>query len=84
MAASTRIVFCSVSPLQEAAAAGLEKAREYKFFETQLLEYAERRDILIDAFKKLGLKYTHPEGSYFILLVRITSSIRGNLITEPQ
>ncbi|KAH8830774.1 1-aminocyclopropane-1-carboxylate synthase 1 [Flagelloscypha sp. PMI_526] len=68
LAASTRIVFCSVSPLQEAAAAGLEGAAERRFFETQLQEYTERRDILVEAFNELGLKYTMPEGSYFILL----------------
>ncbi|KAH9482394.1 putative aminotransferase C6B12.04c [Psilocybe cubensis] len=68
LAASTRIVFCSNSPLQEAAATGLELAKEKKFFETQLQEYVERRDILTKAFDDLGLKYTHPEGSYFVLL----------------
>jgi hypothetical protein len=71
LAASTRIVFCSVSPLQEAAAAGLEGAAERRFFETQLQEYTERRDILVEAFNELGLKYTMPEGSYFILLVGV-------------
>lgn len=69
LAASTRIVFCTNSPLQEAAAAGLEQAKKRKFFETQCDEYAERRGILTDAFDRLGLKYTLPEGSYFILLV---------------
>lgn len=69
LAASTRIVFCTNSPLQEAAASGLEQAKERKFFETQTAEYAERRAILCDAFDKLGLKYTLPQGSYFILLV---------------
>jgi len=68
LAATTRIVFCSNSPLQEAAAAGLEQAPERKFFETQNREYQQRRDILLDAFKKLNMKYTVPEGSYFILL----------------
>jgi len=68
LAATTRIVFCSNSPLQEAAAAGLEQARERKFFETQLDEYAERRAVLVETFEKLGLRYTLPEGSYFILL----------------
>ncbi|KDR83595.1 hypothetical protein GALMADRAFT_235859 [Galerina marginata CBS 339.88] len=68
LAASTRIVFCSNSPLQEAAAAGLEEAKERNFFETQVEEYAERRAILSDAFDKVGLKYTLPEGTYFILL----------------
>jgi kynurenine aminotransferase len=69
LAASTRIVFCSNAPLQEAAAAGLEQATERKYFETQLAEYAERRDVLTEAFDRLGMRYTLPEGSYFILLV---------------
>jgi len=69
LAASTRIVFCTNSPLQEAAASGLEQAKERKFFETQLAEYDERRGILTEAFDQLDLKYTHPEGSYFVLLV---------------
>ncbi|KAF5333437.1 hypothetical protein D9611_002399 [Ephemerocybe angulata] len=68
LAASTRIVFCSNSPLQEAAATGLEQAKERKFFENQLSEYAERRKVLCDAFDEIGLKYTLPEGSYFVLL----------------
>ncbi|KAJ7591177.1 1-aminocyclopropane-1-carboxylate synthase 1 [Mycena floridula] len=61
LAATTRIVFCSNSPLQEAAAAGLEQANALGFFEQQRKEYAERRAILVEA-------YTFPEGSYFILL----------------
>ncbi|KAG5734562.1 hypothetical protein E4T56_gene5527 [Termitomyces sp. T112] len=68
LAATTRIVFCTNSPLQEAAAAGLEQAKQHKFFEKQLREYAERRAILTDAFDRLGMKYTLPEGSYFVLL----------------
>lgn len=68
LAATTRIVFCTNSPLQEAAAAGLELAPQYKFFETQTREYDERRRVMIDTFDKLGMKYTMPEGSYFILL----------------
>lgn len=69
LAACTRIVFCSNAPLQEAAAAGLEQVHERKFFEKQRREYDERRRILMDCFDTLGLKYTRPEGSYFILLV---------------
>ncbi|KIL68105.1 hypothetical protein M378DRAFT_8790 [Amanita muscaria Koide BX008] len=68
LAATTRIVFCSNSPLQEAAACGYEQAEKYQFFETQLSEYTERRAILIGAFDKLGLKYSLPEGTYFVLL----------------
>lgn len=69
LAATTRIVFCSNSPLQEAAAVGLEKVKEKQFFETQRKEYEERRAVLIDAFDRLGIKYTFPEGSYFALMV---------------
>ncbi|KAI9062731.1 PLP-dependent transferase [Trametes sanguinea] len=68
LAATTRIVFCSNSLGQEAAATGLEQARERGFFEQQLAEYEERRAVLIDAFERLGLEYAWPEGSYFILL----------------
>jgi len=68
LAASTRIVFCSNSPLQEAAASGLEQAEQRRFFATQLQEYTERRSILCEAFDQLGLKYSRPEGSYFVLL----------------
>ena len=70
LAASTRIVFCSNSPLQEAAAAGLEQAKTHNFFPTQIKEYAERRDVLLKIFDDLGLKYTSPQGTYFVLLVR--------------
>jgi kynurenine aminotransferase len=69
LAASTRIVFCSNSPFQEATASGLEQAAENRFFDIQRAEYIERREILMQAFDKLGMKYTVPEGSYFILLV---------------
>ena len=70
LAASTRIVFCTNSPLQEAAAAGLEQAAERRFFETQLEEYRERRDVFVSAFDRLGITYTLPEGTYFVLMVR--------------
>ncbi|KAI0742279.1 PLP-dependent transferase [Daedaleopsis nitida] len=68
LAATTRIVFCSNTPMQEAAAAGLEQARERGFFEQQLKEYEERRRVLLGVFEDLGLEYTWTEGSYFVLL----------------
>jgi kynurenine aminotransferase len=72
LAATTRIVFCTNSPLQE--------ANERIFFETQRAEYLERRAVLVSAFDKMGLKYTLPEGGYFVLLVRNTSA-RGRPTT---
>ncbi|KAF7332130.1 Aminotran-1-2 domain-containing protein [Mycena kentingensis (nom. inval.)] len=68
LAATTRIVFCTNSPLQEAAAAGIEEAEKRGYFAKQREEYAERRKILTDAFDELGLTYSLPLGSYFILL----------------
>jgi len=71
LAAQTRIVFCTNSPLQEGTAAGLEQASKRNFFEIQRAQYEERRTVLAEAFDRLGMKYTLPEGSYFILLVRL-------------
>ncbi|OCH89299.1 PLP-dependent transferase [Obba rivulosa] len=68
LAATTRIVFCSNSPLQEASAVGLEQAKARGFVDQQLQEYEERRAILTEGFDRLGMKYTMPEGSYFVLL----------------
>lgn len=69
-------MFCTNSPLQEAAAGGLEQARPRKFFETQVKEYKERRDILLSAFDRVGLKYSLPEGTYFVLVVRVAKQSR--------
>jgi aspartate/methionine/tyrosine aminotransferase len=55
--------------MQEAAATGLEQANDRKFFEQQLQEYEERRDVLVSYFDKLGIKYTLPQGTYFVLVV---------------
>ncbi|KAI0739557.1 PLP-dependent transferase [Daedaleopsis nitida] len=68
VAATTRIVFCSNTPMQEGAAAGLEEARQRRFFEKQLAEYEARRSVLVGAFERLGMEYAWPEGSYYILL----------------
>lgn len=55
--------------MQEAVASGLEKVKSNNFFEIQKNEYTERRNILVDTFKRLGFQYTFPEGSYFLLVV---------------
>lgn len=67
-AAHSRIVFCTNSPMQEAVAIGLEQCKERRFFEDQLVAYKERRDVLCSYFDQLGLPYTKPEGSYFVLV----------------
>lgn len=74
LAASTRIVFATNSPLQEAAAAGLEEAVQREYFEKTVKEYEVRRNVLVKAFEELGLSYSLPEGTYFVLLVRLLRS----------
>lgn len=54
--------------MQEAIAIGLENAPKERFFENQLEDYTERRDILTSYFDQLGLSYTKPDGSYFLLV----------------
>ncbi|OCH90701.1 PLP-dependent transferase [Obba rivulosa] len=68
LAATTRIVFCTNSPLQEAVAVGLEQAKARGFVDQQRREYEERRAILTEGFDRLGMKYIMPDGSYFVLL----------------
>ena len=80
LAACTRIVFCSNSPLQEAAAAGLEQAAEHQFFENQLKEYQERRDVFVNAFDRLGVTYSLPEGTYFVLMVLYSFDCTGPIL----
>lgn len=69
-----RIVFCANAPLQFAAADALHEAMQNGFYETQMKEYASRRETLLSIFEELGLQATVPDGSYFILLD--TSRIR--------
>ncbi|KAH8915007.1 aminotransferase [Atractiella rhizophila] len=64
LSATTRIVFCC----NEAVAAGLEEGMKNGFFAEQVKEYEERLKIVSDGFDALGLPYTIPQGSYFILL----------------
>jgi len=67
-AAMTRITFCSVSPLQEALATGFQIAQKENFFDTQRAQYEARRDLLLGFLDQLGLPYTIPDGSYFVLV----------------
>ncbi|KAG0232354.1 hypothetical protein BGW42_008223 [Actinomortierella wolfii] len=68
LAAHTRLVFCVNSPLQEAIAVGFEKADEIGFYGSQIQQYEAKREKLLSVFRELGLPYTIPEGSYFILV----------------
>ena len=66
-AAHTRICYSSVSPLQEAAAIGFEKADEEGFWEQSKREMKSKVTRFCEVFDELGLPYSDPEGGYFVL-----------------
>ena len=66
-AAHTRICFSSVSPLQEAAAVGFEKADQEGFWDSSKKEMQSKMDRFCAIFEELGLPYSKPEGGYFVL-----------------
>ncbi|KAJ1662816.1 arylformamidase [Coemansia sp. RSA 1813] len=68
LAAHTRIVFTTNTPLQEGVASAFELARENNFFSIQRAEYQHRRDRLMAIFDDVGLPYVVPDGAYYLLV----------------
>ena len=66
-AAHTRICYSSVSPLQEAAAVGFEKADQVGFWEQSKREMKSKMNRFCEVFDELGVPYSEPEGGYFVL-----------------
>ena len=66
-AAHTRICYSSVSPLQEAAAVGFERADEVGFWDESKREMKSKMSRFCQVFDELGLPYSDPEGGYFVL-----------------
>lgn len=58
--------FCSVSPLQQALAEALPLARQNDYYGGLRQGYRERRDLLLEGLRGLGLEVHEPWGSYFI------------------
>ncbi len=54
------------APLQEAAVSALELPDAY--YAELLGEYAERRDVFLAALDRAGLRYSRPEGAYYVLV----------------
>lgn len=65
--AHMRICYSSVSPLQEAAAVGFERADELGFWEQSKREMKYKVTSFCEVFDELGLPYSEPEGGYFVL-----------------
>jgi len=56
----------AAAPLQEAAVAGLELPDSYY---TGLRDhYAKKKDVFLSYLRQLGLPFTEPQGTYFVLL----------------
>ncbi|OMJ27591.1 putative aminotransferase [Smittium culicis] len=68
LAVHKRTVFVACSPIQEACATAFEQALVNGYFERQREEYVARRQKLMDAFDSVGLPYSVPHGSYFLLV----------------
>ncbi len=56
----------AAAPLQHAVVAGLQLP--WSYYDSLAREYAERRDILLGYLNRTGLKYTQPQGAYFVML----------------
>ena len=56
----------AAAPLQHAIVAGLEMPDSY--YAGLAKEYAGRRDILLGYLNRTGLRYTQPQGAYFVML----------------
>ena len=52
--------------LQEAVIPGLEASDDY--YEGLVREYTRKRDLFCSGLKDIGLKYTEPEGAYYVLV----------------
>lgn len=56
---------CAPTPLQHGVAAGFDLPDS--FFESMRAEYAEKRSLMTETLRKVGLKPIVPEGAYYVL-----------------
>ncbi|KAJ2888333.1 arylformamidase [Coemansia asiatica] len=68
LAAHTRIVFTTNTPLQEGVASAMRQAVSNGFYEAQRQEYERRRNRLMEIFDDVGLPYVVPDGAYYLLV----------------
>lgn len=71
----------AAAPLQAAALAGLGLPDEY--YEYLRTLYTEKRDLFIKGLDEAGLKYTVPQGAYYIM-VDISEFINGINISDTE
>lgn len=56
----------AAAPLMEAAVTGLNFGDEY--YEELASHYAHMKEVFVGGLEKLGLKYTDPQGAYYVLV----------------
>ena len=56
----------AAAPLMEASVVGLEFGDGY--YEKLAAHYAHMKEVFVGGLKKLGLKYTDPQGAYYVLV----------------
>ncbi len=56
----------AASPLQEAAVTGLEFGDDY--YVDLAAEYARKRDVFLEGLADSGLRWTQPQGAYFVMV----------------
>lgn len=66
-AAHTRICYSTVSPLQEAAAVGFERAEAEGFWEASKAEMKGKMTRFCQVFDEMEIPYSEPDGGYFVL-----------------
>jgi aminotransferase len=71
----------AAAPLQAAALAGLNLPEEY-YDELRNL-YTEKRDFFLRGLDEAGLKYTTPQGAYYVM-VDISEFIQGTNLTDNE
>lgn len=62
------ITFAIVTPMQAATAEALTQADETGYYDDLASMYQERRDLLVDALRRVGLTPLTPQGTYFVMV----------------
>jgi aminotransferase len=56
----------AASPLQEAVVVGLRFGEDY--YRELLKTYTEKRNLFLSGLDRIGIKYTKPQGAYYVML----------------
>ena len=60
------LTVCAPSPLQEAVIPALELPQSY--YDAFAAEYTEKKDILVNGLNEIGIRFSEPQGSYFMMI----------------